>query len=123
MPSEFTREDYEHAAKDDSPPAYADPGHPGNSPKHRTGKPCIERGCENPAGTAWSPFWCQSCNAARMDRITASLDRVLYEQDAGTTCPRCKRPAVNLFSTPLPGEELETMHCGCLYDSSMKGTP
>jgi hypothetical protein len=60
---------------------YADPADPLNGPKHHTGKPCIERGCTNPAGTAWSRFWCQPCNAKRMDRISASLERVLYEPD------------------------------------------
>jgi hypothetical protein len=60
---------------------YDDPSDPHNGPQHHTGKPCIERGCNNPAGTAWSPFWCQPCNAKRMDRISASLDRVLYEPD------------------------------------------
>lgn len=32
-----------------------------------------------------------------------------------TTCPRCKQPAANLFRTQLPGDELDTTHCGCLY--------
>lgn len=30
-------------------------------------------------------------------------------------CPRCKQPAVNLFRLQLPGDELDTTHCGCLY--------
>lgn len=53
-----------------------DPSNPGNGFAHRTGKRCIEFGCDNPAGTAWSPYWCQPCNAARMQRITDSLCNV-----------------------------------------------
>ena len=54
---------------------YRDPADPYNGPKHHTGKPCIE-GCGRPAGTAWSPLWCQPCNAARMDRIGAQFANV-----------------------------------------------
>lgn len=53
--------------------AYEDPNHPANGPEHHTGKKCIAPGCNNPAGTAWSPFWCQSCNANRMNRIDESM--------------------------------------------------
>jgi hypothetical protein len=53
--------------------AYEDTSNPGNSPAHHTGKRCIEDGCGNPAGTAWSPLWCQACNANRMRRIETSL--------------------------------------------------
>jgi hypothetical protein len=52
---------------------YEDPGDEANSAIFHSGGPCIERGCERPAGTAWSPFWCQPCNAARMRRIGASM--------------------------------------------------
>lgn len=52
---------------------HQDPGHPYNGPAHQTGEPCIE-GCGRPAGTAWSPLWCQPCNAERMDDISASLE-------------------------------------------------
>lgn len=50
-----------------------DPSDQLNGSQHHTGKACIETGCDNPAGTAWSPFWCQPCNAKRMQRIGASL--------------------------------------------------
>lgn len=60
-------------------PAYADPAHPGNSAEHHTGKPCIEKDCDEPAGTAWSPFWCFGCNVKRMQRIDASLTTMLAE--------------------------------------------
>ena len=46
----------------------------GNSAKYHTERKCIEQGCNNPAGTAWSPHWCVECNVKRMDRITAQLD-------------------------------------------------
>jgi hypothetical protein len=52
---------------------YQDPTSPGNAERYRTGKLCIERGCDRPAGTAWSHLWCVECNIVRMDRISASL--------------------------------------------------
>lgn len=52
---------------------YEDPSHDGNSSRHHTGKPCIEAGCNEPAGTTWSPLWCQACNAKRIKRINESL--------------------------------------------------
>lgn len=57
-------------------PAYKDPDHPGNSPEHHTGKPCIE-GCGRPAGTHWSPHWCFQCNVERMDRINRNLEGII----------------------------------------------
>lgn len=45
-----------------------------NGEQYHTGKPCIERGCDEPAGTAWSPYWCWRHNAERLDRISRSLD-------------------------------------------------
>lgn len=54
---------------------YQDPGYEGNGSKYHTGKECIERGCHNPAGTAWSPLWCFECNAKRMDRISGNLTK------------------------------------------------
>ena len=55
---------------------YQNPRSPLNGKKYRTGKLCVE-GCGRAAGTAWSPLWCQPCNAKRMDRITESLDRMI----------------------------------------------
>lgn len=54
-------------------PRYADPADPLNDASHHTGKPCIEKGCNAPAGTTWSPHWCQPHNAERMARISRSL--------------------------------------------------
>ena len=54
---------------------YRDPNDPLNGEKYHTGKPCVE-GCGRPAGTAWSKFWCQPCNAARMDGIGDSLKKI-----------------------------------------------
>jgi hypothetical protein len=51
----------------------SDPDHEGNGPAHRTGRLCVE-GCGRPAGTRWSRWWCQPCNAERMLRISASLE-------------------------------------------------
>lgn len=55
--------------------AYADPSHPGNGKKYLTGKPCIK--CGNPAGTAWGPLWCFSCNVERIDKIDNSLNEIV----------------------------------------------
>ena len=53
---------------------FDDPNDELNSSKYQTGKLCIVRGCGKPAGTHWSPFFCQPCNANRMRRIGAVLD-------------------------------------------------
>ena len=55
---------------------YQDPNHPLNGPEYWTGRPCIEPGCNEPAGTWWSPLWCHGCNVKRMDRITKSLENI-----------------------------------------------
>jgi len=67
--------------------AYEDPSSPGNGLAHRTGKRCIEAGCGNPAGTAWSHFWCQPCNALRMNRIGVSLRNMQAELKARHESP------------------------------------
>lgn len=30
--------------------------------------------CTNAAGTRWSPYWCERCNALRLETITKSLN-------------------------------------------------
>lgn len=45
-------------------------------------KKCIGYGireniCTNPAGTKWSPHWCEQCNKLRMDEITKQLENCL----------------------------------------------
>jgi hypothetical protein len=54
--------------------AFEDPRNPGNGVEHLTGEVCIERGCDKPAGTAWSPWWCFEHNVERMRRITTRLE-------------------------------------------------
>jgi len=51
-----------------------DPSHEGNSAKYHTGKPCIIKGCDEPAGTAWGKYWCFKCNVKRMKDISDFLD-------------------------------------------------
>lgn len=58
---------------------YEDPKDELNGPNYLSGLVCIERGCKKPAGTAWSPYWCQECNAKRIRRITANLERMQRE--------------------------------------------
>lgn len=55
---------------------FEDPNDPRNGPEHHAGGPCIERGCDNPAGTHWSPHWCFDCNAERMRRVDRSLQEI-----------------------------------------------
>lgn len=57
-----------------TPDPWRDPSHPGNGSEHLTGEPRID--CYRPAGTAWSHLWCQPCNAERIDRISARLERL-----------------------------------------------
>jgi hypothetical protein len=47
-----------------------------NAESWHTGKACIEKGCNEKAGTAWSPHWCWECNAKRLDRITRGLEEL-----------------------------------------------
>ncbi len=56
---------------------YKDPNNSGNSAKYRTGKKCIEEGCENLAGTYWGPYWCFQHNVERIDRINASFAKLV----------------------------------------------
>ena len=56
---------------------WSDPSDPKNGSQHHTGLPCIEDGCQEPAGTAWSPHWCQRHNAERIRRISGQLDAII----------------------------------------------
>lgn len=63
-----------------------DPTDPLNGPAHYSGKPCIERGCTEPAGTAWSHLWCQKHNAERMRRVSdgfAEIGRKMAKGEGG----------------------------------------
>ena len=59
---------------------FDDPTHEGNSPKYHTGKKCIVKGCDNPAGTWWSEYWCFECNVKRLNRISDSLESMIKER-------------------------------------------
>lgn len=63
-----------------------DPNHPNNSARHHTGNLSIE-GCGRPAGTAWSPFWCQPCNAERFRRVDAGLEACMKHLTAKEPTP------------------------------------
>jgi len=60
--------------------SYNDPNDPGNGEKYHTGKQCIELDCNNPAGTAWSPYWCFKHNVERINRINKSFDDMVFQQ-------------------------------------------
>lgn len=51
-------------------------------------KKCIGYGeyqgkCNNPAGTKWSPYWCERCNKLRLDHITKSLGNIKSSLSGG----------------------------------------
>lgn len=53
---------------------YQDENDPLNGPDFLSGFMCMEE-CGRPAGTYWSPFWCQACNAKRLGAMrTNGLD-------------------------------------------------
>jgi hypothetical protein len=52
---------------------YNDPECEGNSAKYHTGKRCIESGCNEPAGTAWGPYWCVKHNVERLNRVSTEI--------------------------------------------------
>lgn len=56
---------------------FENPEHDLNGARWHTGKPCIEVGCTEPAGTGWSKLWCQKHNAERMHRIGENLKDIL----------------------------------------------
>ena len=64
---------YEDLGRRSRMEAYKDPNHPFNSSKYHTGKACITVGCSRPAGTKWGAYWCQVCNAKRLDSINESF--------------------------------------------------
>jgi hypothetical protein len=48
---------------------FEDPRNEGNSGAYITGRSCMVGGCQEPAGTAWSPLWCLKHNISRMNQI------------------------------------------------------
>lgn len=52
---------------------HSDPKDSRNSAAYHTGKDCVEPGCAQPAGTAWSSLWCRECNARRLDRMKEAV--------------------------------------------------
>lgn len=59
--------------------AFDDKDDPRNGAKYQTGKPCVEKGCENPAGTAWSPLWCFEHNVERLGKLTEAFELIKGE--------------------------------------------
>lgn len=64
---------------------FEDPSDPLNATKYYTGRQCVEKGCTRPAGTHWSPFWCQPCNAVRLNRISANLEAEVARYERAST--------------------------------------
>lgn len=42
-----------------------------------SGKRCHEDGCDDDAGTDWTPYWCPEHDRIRIDRISASLAAIV----------------------------------------------
>lgn len=55
-------------------PPHEDATHPNNGVKFLSGRKCLD--CDNQAGTAWSPHWCQSCNAKRINGIAEGFTKI-----------------------------------------------
>lgn len=52
------------------PNCWGDAGHVCQQP---SGRICVERGCDEPAGTLWTPFWCPDHDVERLERVSAGL--------------------------------------------------
>jgi hypothetical protein len=52
------------------PRCQTEAGHVCQKPSGRT---CIEDGCTHAAGTLWGPYWCPTCDEARLNRISAGF--------------------------------------------------
>jgi hypothetical protein len=89
---------------DPSHKAYRDPLHKGNGLEYRSGKLCIEKGCEETAGTWWSPHWCFKHNVERMDRISASLEGIAASYEKATADAR-HGYEMGLAGEPSPGTD------------------
>jgi hypothetical protein len=44
-----------------------------------SGAPCIEPGCNEPAGTLWGPLWCPDHDRERIARVDRNLRAILDE--------------------------------------------
>jgi hypothetical protein len=47
-----------------------------------SGRACDVRGCQEPAGTLWGPYWCPDHDKQRLERITANLESALADLKA-----------------------------------------
>ncbi len=48
-----------------------------------SGRTCVERNCNEKAGTPWGPYWCPHHDANRLNRITDSLDDLKRSNELG----------------------------------------
>ena len=39
-----------------------------------SGRACVERGCDEPAGTLWGPMWCPEHDRERLDRVSVQFE-------------------------------------------------
>ena len=48
----------------------------GYGKKYYTGKTCIVRGCEKPAGTYWGKYWCKEHDIERRKNIDKDFENL-----------------------------------------------
>lgn len=56
-----------------------------------SGRTCVERGCDQAAGTPWTPLWCPEHDVERLDRISAGLKGIAASLHATATRERTDR--------------------------------
>jgi len=48
----------------------------GHTCQRPSGRPCVQSGCDEPAGTLWGRWWCPEHDQQRLDRIGAALTAI-----------------------------------------------
>lgn len=49
----------------------------GHTCQQSSGRTCIERGCDEVAGTLWGPLWCPEHDAERLDNVSRGMESLL----------------------------------------------
>lgn len=49
-----------------------------------SGRPCVEPGCDDDAGTLWGPLWCPTHDVERLDRVSKGFEgiRAAFDRNA-----------------------------------------
>lgn len=67
------------------PQCWTGTGYAHDTCREPSGRPCIERGCGEKAGTLWGPLWCPTHDVERLDRVSGGLAGIAAtpESEAG----------------------------------------